>query len=391
MAAEMCERPLFIIYIEAKRKRGPEGPRTHTACLPAILLLDHAVGPDNLAAGILDLFFPRLLHQFYHAGRHGHVVKLLGQLAAVAIRPVEELENLLAHLGFFLLPVNQDEGGTGDRPAVLAGLIGQHQVESRGAGPIGTSGRRLERLAVRFHEPAGLVLELGVSHLVLQRVGVLHVTNGALEALDVRSNALITLAAHAGGPGNRGVVADLFLELGAELREVMREDESRTGTVRTSDDRDLLLGELEARVQFDDGRIIPFLDLSKIDVSEHRSAEFQFTRLDAGDIDHRNDAAHDHGELYQADLVEFFDSERRVRGAEVHGPGRDLLDAAARTDGLIVHAHTGLGLVDLGPFGVDGVGEGGTRAVNGCFGLNQARGQSERDHTGDDQMFQRFG
>ena len=56
--------------------------------------------------------------------------------------------------------------------------------------------------------------------------------------------------------------------------------------------------------------------------------------------------------------------QRRVGGAEGHGLGLDLLDAAAGTDRLIVQAVAGLLLVGVGPLGVDRIGEGGAGAGN---------------------------
>jgi len=55
---------------------------------------------------------------------------------------------------------------------------------------------------------------------------------------------------------------------------------------------------------------------------------------------------------------------RHVGSAEIHGLGLNLLDAAARADGLVVEAGTGFGFVSLCPFGVNRVGEGSAGAGN---------------------------
>ena len=68
------------------------------------------------------------------------------------------------------------------------------------------------------------------------------------------------------------------------------------------------------------------------------AASFDLAGLMPGEIDHRHDAAHDGRELDQAVLFQFLGLERHVGGAEIDGLGLDLLDAAARTDRLIVHA-----------------------------------------------------
>jgi hypothetical protein len=72
------------------------------------------------------------------------------------------------------------------------------------------------------------------------------------------------------------------------------------------------------------------------------------------------------GKLDQAVFVELLGLERRVRGAEVDGARRDLLDAAARADRLIVEADAGRLAVRVRPLGVDGIREGGASASDAC-------------------------
>jgi hypothetical protein len=119
--------------------------------------------------------------------------------------------------------------------------------------------------------------------------------------------------------------------------------------------------------------------------SQSLAVEHQFARLDAREIDHRHHAAHHGRELDQAVLVELLGLERHVRRAEGHGLGDDLLDAAARTDRLVVHPEAGLFLVGVRPLGIERVGEGGARAGN-VGGLGDAgregRGQAGRRDEG---------
>ena len=61
--------------------------------------------------------------------------------------------------------------------------------------------------------------------------------------------------------------------------------------------------------------------------------------------------AHDHRELHQAVLAQVFVHQRRVGGAEVHGLGLDLPDAAARADRLVVEADAGRVPIGVGPLG----------------------------------------
>jgi hypothetical protein len=108
---------------------------------------------------------------------------------------------------------------------------------------------------------------------------------------------------------------------------------------------------------------------------EKLKVEHQIAGLHALEIDDRDDAPHHHRELRQADRIEFLALERRVGGAEGHGLRLDLLDAAARTDRLVIEAYAGLLLVGVGPFRIDRIGEGGAGAgyVGGVGGDRRGR------------------
>ena len=128
-------------------------------------------------------------------------------------------------------------------------------------------------------------------------------------------------------------------------------------------------------VQLLDRRIIPFGDLAHEDLGEGRAVDHDLAGLHALDIDDRNDTAHDHWELGEAEFVEFLAGQRLIAGPEGHGAGLDLLDAAARADRLIVEPVARLFLVGIGPFGIDRIGEGRAGARNvGRLG----RGDGER-------------
>ena len=114
---------------------------------------------------------------------------------------------------------------------------------------------------------------------------------------------------------------------------------------------------LESRVALQQARVIPLLDLAHEDIRQHVRRELQFARFDAGDVDHRNHPAHDHWELDQAGLVQFLGLEGGVGSAEIDRPLRDLLDAATRSDGLIVQLDVRLFRVCVGPLRIDRVGE----------------------------------
>src|SRR6185437_190692 len=159
-------------------------------------------------------------------------------LAAVLVGPVEELENLLGHLGLLLALVHQDEARAGDRPAVLAALVGEQQIETGRFLPVGIGRRCLEALAVGHHRAAILVDEFGIGELVLQRIGVFDIADGAGRPRRQRRDALIALAADARRPLDRGVLADLALELGAHLREIVGENEVGARAVGAVERRD---------------------------------------------------------------------------------------------------------------------------------------------------------
>src|SRR5262249_33508505 len=138
-------------------------------------------------------------------------------------------------------------------------------------------------------------------------------------------------------------------------------------TVRSVDDGNCLLGQLETGVELGDGRVVPGLDLAQEDVGDGRTVENQRAGLDAGDVDDRHDAAHHHRELRQSVLVEVGALQRRVGGTEGNGAGVDLLDAAAGTDRLVVQADAGRLLIGIRPFRVNRIRErsAGTRNLRG--------------------------
>ena len=113
--------------------------------------------------------------------------------------------------------------------------------------------------------------------------------------------------------------------------------------------------------------------LAEIDAGERRPVDDDVAGLDAVEVHDRHDAAHDHRELHETVLVEFLALEGRIGRAKGHGPGFDLLDAAARADRLIVQADAGVLLIGVRPFGVDRIGERGARAGNIGGGCDRPR------------------
>src|SRR5215813_6994929 len=100
------------------RERAPCG-----ALSPAYRSIRHR--EDRLAVRILDFSRPGLLNILDDIGGHRNVVKLLGSLGAVFVRPGEELESLACRSGITRLLVEEDPRRRRHRPRTVAGLIGK--------------------------------------------------------------------------------------------------------------------------------------------------------------------------------------------------------------------------------------------------------------------------
>src|SRR5690606_10379944 len=99
--------------------------------------------------GGLELGGPALLDLADQFRRQRHVVEFGRLLLAVLQRPGEELAGRGAALRVGGLLVHQDEVRGGDRPRLLAGGVGDDQVEVLHAGPVGGRGGRGEGLGDR--------------------------------------------------------------------------------------------------------------------------------------------------------------------------------------------------------------------------------------------------
>ena len=104
--------------------------------------------------------------------------------------------------------------------------------------------------------------------------------------------------------------------------------------------------------------IVPGSELAEIDAREHLAREVNLARLDALDVDDRNDTADHDRELDHAELLQLLWIERHVGRAEIDGGLLDQADADARPDGLIADGVAGLCLVSVDPFRHHGRNEG---------------------------------
>ena len=107
-------------------------------------------------------------------------------------------------------------------------------------------------------------------------------------------------------------------------------------------DGDLERGKRDLPVKRLDGGVVPLSDLANEDLGKRRPVESDVARLDALDIDHRDDATHDHRKLDETVRIELILGERPVGRAERHLLGDDLLDAPGRADRLVGKPSAGL-------------------------------------------------
>jgi len=101
-------------------------------------------------------------------------------------------------------------------------------------------------------------------------------------------------------------------------------------------DGDRLVGQLEIAIDAGDPGIVPFADLSEVDVRQDAPGQLHPAGWTPSMFIHRHDATHDHRKLHEAILRQLVGFERSVRCAEIDGPCADLFDAAARADRLVV-------------------------------------------------------
>ena len=258
--------------------------------------------------------------------------------------------------------INQDECRAADGPAVLAKLIGEDQIHARRFVPLRSRRSCLECFDVRRNEITVAVLHQRIGHFILQCVGIFHVANRSVEALNVGGDPFIALAAYAGWPGDRGAFTHFFFPFRADFGQIVHPYKGRAGTVRTVDYGNVLVRQVKIFVERGNGRVVPFLDLAKVDVRQNRSGQPHFAGLDPSQVDHRDIAAYHGRELQQTAFFQLFGFHGHIARTKIYGTILNLLDTAARANRLVVHLISSLGFVGFRPFGVDGVREGRPRA-----------------------------
>src|SRR3569833_1618005 len=85
--------------------------------------------PNCFARTVFQLRLPGTLNQLDDRRRNSDIIQIGSHRRALGIGPVEELQHFLALGGIGLGLVHQDESCAGDRPAVLARLIGDDHAK----------------------------------------------------------------------------------------------------------------------------------------------------------------------------------------------------------------------------------------------------------------------
>ena len=111
------------------------------------------------------------------------------------------------------------------------GLVGQDDVVAGRLAPVGRRGCGLESFADRFDPLSIRVLQDRVGHLVLLGIGGLDVTDGATGAGRHGGDAFIAARTDAGRPLDRCAAAHRLKEAGADLAQVVGEQEIGARTI----------------------------------------------------------------------------------------------------------------------------------------------------------------
>ena len=220
--------------------------------------------PDGIAVRALELVGPMRLDLLDDRVRQRDVIERLGLVLALLQGPVEELKRQMILIGRAVL-AQQHVGRRGDRPALVAGLIGEDQIEILHLGEVGVCGGGLEGVHGRRDGLAGLIDHVGVGHVIFDDVGILDIADRAVHLLDIGGNTGIALAADAVRPIDRGAFTDLALPVRADLRQIIGEVEGGAGAVGAMHRGDRLMRQIDVGVELFDRRIVPLFDVAEID------------------------------------------------------------------------------------------------------------------------------
>ena len=265
-------------------------------------------------------------------------MQVTGVLLAIRDQPVKEIDRGRALRLVGLILVQHEPAVAADRGAVLAGRVDDGELTRRGAGEL-LRGRCRARRAGE-HEDAILVLEPGLRHVCLQDIGELDIADGAGGLLDGRRYGGVSGRALANRPGYGLALPDLARPVRAHRRQEVGKDVGGAATVRTVDDADVLVWQTEAAVVSLQRGVIPFFDLAQEDPGNGFRRQLELAVRDTLQVVRERFSAERASEL--DDLVtathgiSFGAFERHIAGAKVHRLLRQLLNAGARADGLVI-------------------------------------------------------
>ena len=118
-----------------------------------------------------------------------------------------------------------------------------------------------------------------------------------------------------------------------------------------------MLGRANFGIQALDLRIVPLSDIAQVNARHRGAIQAQLAALTPLMFTTGTTPPMIIGKLQQARSLQILRLQGHVRGAEGHRLGLDLLDPAARPDGLIVEANPGELLIGIRPFGIDRIGK----------------------------------
>ncbi len=206
--------------------------------------------------------------------------------------------------------MNQNEGGRGDWPGVVAFLVSQ--ILSEGFAPVSAFCCVSKVLFGRANRFAVSRNQLRVSQVVLFGVSVFYVTDRAWQTLYKRGDTVIPFTAQTGWPVNGRARADFRFPLFVHFRQVAGEDEGGARAISATNHSDVLRRQLQAWVEFRDRFVIPFFDFTQVDITQGFAVQHQLTRLHARQVDRQNDTTDNGRELEQAFLSQFVIRQRCI-------------------------------------------------------------------------------
>src|SRR5260370_36988462 len=116
------------------------------------------------------------------------------------------------------------------------------------------------------------------------REGVFDIADGGFGPGCEAGNSFIAFGSDPGWKRDRGVHANLVSPLGADPRQIVREDESGARPIGAMDRNDGLIGQCKTRIEITNRRSVPFGNLAEINVRKHGSGQSSVAWDDSFDV-----------------------------------------------------------------------------------------------------------